>query len=308
MKMIDIKDIGVKYVLLSSGKYLIGDEVVKVEGYGDKRVQIKEGDEIREITETEIITKYIKGDEEMSIDEYNEIKNKLLEKQHWDKYDCFTWEDLESEYEYKKLTTYWQPIYKTIQEFSDPLKVVEVREINYKTDNPYIKNLFFNGDKKGDITLYVYDRPRAREEIVAKIFKELGFEYEHGVSYLRTEGRKVWGNSNHSVIRYVVAFGKFIFNDSWGSEFTPRGTLEDMQEMYEADYNAIKKIIMTHYNKTFGKIDKDEFDFIGLVDNLNSLRSNVSQIDSKVKTKEYQYRAISKLDKMIEEINEMFKQ
>ena len=307
MKMIDIKDIGVKYVLLSSGKYLIGNEVVNVEGYGNKRVQIKEGDEVKAITETSVITKYIKGEEEMSVDEYNEIKNRLLEKQHWDEYDCLVWEDLESEYEYKKLTTYWQPIYKTIQEFSDPLKVVEIKEINYKTNNEYIQSLFFNGDKNGDITLYVYDRPRARIDIVTKIFKELGFEYESNISYARTEGKKVWSNSSHSVIRYVTAFGTYVFNDSWGSEFTPRGTLEDMKKMYEEDYNAIKKIIMTHYNRTFGKINKDEFDFIKLIDNLNSLRSSVSQIDSKVKTREYQYRAINRLDKMIEEINRMFK-
>lgn len=307
MKMIDIRDIGVKYVLLSSGKYLIGDEVVKVEGYGDKRVQIKEGDEVREIRETSIVTKYIKGEEEMSVDEYNEIKNKLLEKQHWDDYDCLVWEDLESEYEYKKLTTYWQPIYKTVQEFSDPLKVIEVKEVNYKTDNKYIQNLFFNGDKNGDISLYVYDRPRAREEIVYKIFKELGFEYESNISYMRTEGRKVWSNSNHSVIRYVTAFGKYIFNDSWGSEFTPRGTLEDMKKMYEEDYNAIKKIIMTHYNRTFGKINQDEFDFVKLIDNLNSLKNNVVNIDSKVKTQEYKTRTINRLNKMIEEINGIFK-
>lgn len=31
MDMINIKDIGVKYVMLSSGKYLIGEEVITIE-------------------------------------------------------------------------------------------------------------------------------------------------------------------------------------------------------------------------------------------------------------------------------------
>lgn len=309
MEMVNIKDIGVKYVLLSSGKYLIGDNVISIDGYYDKKVQINEGDEIRKITETKIITKYIKGEEEMSVDEYNDIKNKLLEDKIYDdfEYDEYHWNSLESEYEYKKLITYWNPIYKTIQEFSEPLKVSEITELKYNTDNKFIKNLFFNGENTKNMSLYIYNMPEAREHIVAEIFKDLGFEYQSNISYMQTEGKKIWSNSSHSVIRYVTAFGRYIFDDKWGDKYTPRGTLEDMKKMYEDDYNKIKKIIMTHYNKTFGKIDKNEFDFVGLVDNLNSLLNTIRSIDSKVKTQGCQTKAISKIDKMIEEINGMFK-
>lgn len=308
MKMVDIKDIGIKYVLLPRGKYLIGDEVVQIDGYYDKKVQIRDCVDVRKITETTVVTKYVKGEEEMSIDTYEELKSKLLKNRIYNDYDeVYEWEDLESEFEYKKLTTYWKPIYKSVQEFSDPLKVMELKEIEYNTGNKYIKNLFFNGDKNGDISLYVYDRPRAREEIVYKIFKELGFEYEHGISHLGTEGKKVWGNSSHSVIRYVVAFGKYIFNDSWGSEFTPRGTLEDLKKMYEDDYNSIKKIIMTHYNRTFGKIDEKNFDFVKLLDNLSSLKNTITSIDSKVKTQGYRTKAINKVIEIIDDIDNRFK-
>lgn len=307
MKMVDIKDIGIKYVLLSSGKYLIGNNVVQVDGYNDKKVQIKDGDEVKKISETRVVTKYVKGEEEMTVEEYEELKSKLLENSYLDDDDCRQWNNLESEFEYKKLTTYWKPIYKIIQEFSEPLKVAEVKEIEYSTGNKYIRNLFLNGGKTDDITLYIYNRPQARMDIVANIFKELGFEYEDNISYARTKDRKVWSNSTHSVIRYVQAFGKYIFDDSWGSEFTPRGTLEDLKKMYEVDYNSIKKIIMTHYNRIFGKIDANKFDFVGLVDNLKNLKSTIYSIDSKVKTQEYRTQAIKKLDKMIEEINRMFK-
>lgn len=142
---------------------------------------------------------------------------------------------------------------------------------------------------------------------MSKIFKELGFEYEKGISYLGTEGKNVWGNSDHSVIRYVVAFGKYIFNDSWGTELTPRGTLADLTKMYNDDYTAIKNIIMTHYNRTFGKIDEKSFDFVKLADNLSSVKDIVYSIDSKVKTQECQNKAINKLDKIIKEVNDKFK-
>ena len=308
MKMVDIKDIGVKYVILSGGKYLVGDRVIKIDNWREQqKVQIQEGDEVREITETKVIVKYVKGEEEMTIDEYKNIENEILQHRHWNEYDEPEWDNLEDEFEYKKLITYWNPIYRTVQEFSDPLKVEEVTELKYNTDNKFIKNIFLNGENTKDISLYTYNLPEARKYIVSEIFKNLGFKYEDNISYMRTEGKKIWSNSTHSVIRYVVAFGRYIFDDSWGDKYTPRGTLEDMQKKYKDDYNEIKKIIMSHYNKTFGKIDKDEFDFVGLIDNLNSLRSTVRSIDSKVKTQGYQTKAVNKLDRMIEEINGMFK-
>lgn len=307
IKMVDIKDIGVKYVLLSSGKYLVGDEVIHVDGYYDKKVQIKEDVDVRKITEISVVVKYIKGEEEMSIDDYESLKRELLKNRTYNDYDeTYEWKDLESEFEYKKLTTYWKPVYRTVQEFSEPLKLAEVKEITYDTGNKYIKNIFFNGSSAEDIALYVYNRPEARISIVSTIFKELGFEYEKGISYVRTEGKKVWGNSDHSVIRYVVAFGKYIFNDTWDNKFTPRGTLEDLTKMYNDDYTAIKKIIMTHYNRTFGKIDEKSFDFAKLIDDLNSVKDIVYSIDSKVKTQERQNKAINKLHKMIEDINNKF--
>ena len=66
MKMVDIKDIGIKYVLLPRGKYLIGDEVVQIDGYYDKKVQIRDCVDVRKITETTVVTKYVKGEEEMA--------------------------------------------------------------------------------------------------------------------------------------------------------------------------------------------------------------------------------------------------
>lgn len=307
MKMVEIKDIGVKYVLLSSGKYLVGEETMQVDGYYDKKVQIKEGIDVRKITETNVVVKYINGEGEMSFEDYEKQKGKLLTNGYYNDDDEWEWHSLESEFEYKKLTTYWKPVYRVVQEFSEPLKLAEIKEITYDTGNKYIKNIFFNGGSTEDITLYVYNRPEARIDIVNKIFKDLGFEYKDNISYLKTENEKIWGNATHSVIRYVQAFGKYIFNDTWDNKFTPRGTLEDLTKMYNDDYNDIKKIIMTNYNRTFGRVDEKSFDFVKLVEDLNSLKYTVDSIDSKVKTQEQQNKAIKKLNKMIEEINNKFK-
>lgn len=311
MKLTNIKDLDIKYVNLSGGTYLIDDEVIKVEGWrNSSKVQVKNIDNIRKISEDKIVVKYIKGEEEMSVDDYNDLKNKLLKDRIWDEdEECYSgWSNLESEYEYKKLTTYWKPIYKIIQTLSEPLKVAEVREVQYDTGNKFIKNIFLNGNiDSDDISLYEYDLPNARIHIVKEIFDSLGFQYEHDISYNRTSGRKVWSNSSHSVIQYVVAFGTYLFNDKWRWSGVPRGTLEDMRKQYQKDYDEIKKIIMTKYNRTYGKIDKDEFDFVKLIDDLYSVKSNIKSIDSKVKTVGQQEKAINKINKMIDEINSMFK-
>ena len=310
MNVIDIKDLGIKYVNLEGGKYLVDGEVIKIEGYrSNSKVQVKDINNIRKISEDRIIIKYMKGEEEMSVDEYTDKKNKLLKNRIWDEeYEEYVgWEDLESEYEYKKLTTYWKPIYKDIQTISDPLKVAEVKEIIYDTNNKFIVNIFLNGNKDtSDIQLYEYRQPEARIHIVEEIFKSLGFTYEDNISYMRTEGRKVWSNSTHSGIRYVTAFGRFIFNDSWNCSYTPRGTIEDMRKKYQSDYDNIKKLIMTQYNRIYGRIEKESFDFVKLLDDLNSIRSSIVAVDSKVKTVEDRRKAISKIDKLTESINSMF--
>lgn len=308
MNVIDIKDLGIKYVNLEGGKYLVDGEVIKIEGYrNNSKVQVKDINNIRKISEDRIIIKYIKGEEEMSVDEYTDKKNELLKNRIWDEeYDG--WKTLESEYEYKKLTTYWKPIYKDIQTISEPLKVAEVREIVYDTDNKFIVNIFLNGNKDtSDIQLYEYRQSEARIHIVEEIFKSLGFTYEDNISYMRTEGRKVWSNSTHSGIRYVTAFGTYLFYDSYKYDYTPRGTLEDMRKKYQSDYDSIKKIIMTKYNRIYGRIDRDEFDFVKLLDDLNSIRSSIVAVDSKVKTVEDRRKAINKIDKLTESINSMFK-
>ena len=311
MNVIDIKDLGIKYVNLEGGKYLVDGEVIKIEGYrNNSKVQVKDINNIRKISEDRIIIKYIKGEEEMSVDEYTDKKNELLKNRIWDEeYEEYDgWKTLESEYEYKKLTTYWKPIYKDIQTISEPLKVAEVREIVYDTDNKFIVNIFLNGNKDtSDIQLYEYRQSEARIHIVEEIFKSLGFTYEDNISYMRTEGRKVWSNSTHSGIRYVTAFGTYLFNDSYKYDYTPRGTLEDMRKKYQSDYDSIKKIIMTKYNRIYGRIDRDEFDFVKLLDDLNSIRYSIVAVDSKVKTVEDRRKAINKIDKLTESINSMFK-
>lgn len=40
IKCVDIEEINVKYVILSSGKYMIDDQVISVEGYRDQKVKV----------------------------------------------------------------------------------------------------------------------------------------------------------------------------------------------------------------------------------------------------------------------------
>lgn len=306
MDIVNIEDINVKYAELPKGNYLIDGEVVLIDSYYNTKVKVKDIDNIRYIRDNIIVTKYIKDDKEMSIEEYETKKQDLLKHRIYDEYDDYKWDDLESEYEYKKSITYWKPVYKTVQEISEPIKVKEIKTITYDTQNKFIKNAFLNGSDD-EVDLYIYNRPSARKSIVYNIFKELGFEFKGNISYMATENKKVWGNSEHSVIRYVTAFGRYIFDDTWDSKYTPRGTLEDMKKLYNEDYEKIRGIIIKHYNKMFGKVDEGSFDFVKLLDELYTLRNNINNIDSKVKTQDYKNRASRKVSNIIDSIEKSFK-
>ena len=79
LKGIDIEDKSLKVVYLKSGTYLIDDEVVSVK-YGEGKVQVNDVLNIRRITDNEYIKEYVCGDEKLSVQQYDEQKEKLLSK------------------------------------------------------------------------------------------------------------------------------------------------------------------------------------------------------------------------------------
>lgn len=300
MKVIDFEDKNIKYVILDSGKYLIDDEVVNVDRYGTQRVKVKDEKNIRKIYTDTVVDHYlnIETNEKISEYDYNKKISEMLENADLDEYDgAYKWKTLEDEYAYKKYKSIHKLIHKNIQTISDPF-LVEIVKSTYDTKNEFITNAFLNGSSGCD--LFEYNQSKAWLNIVVECFNELHMEFNDDCGYIDTKSKKIWGNSSHSCIRYVVAFGGYVFNDEFKNPRMLKGTLSDMQNRYNHDKNKIRKIIKTKYNIHFGKIDEDNVDFSKVLNSLYSLRGRINDIESKKATWNVQNRANKDINDLIE--------
>ena len=307
-KVINFEDKNIKYILLDRGTYLIDGELITVDNYNKTRVKVKNPNDVR-IVKTNVVIDYYLNQEDntkMTISEYNDKIKELYShrtyENEWD--ENGKWNTLEDEYNYKKFKETWQQITKNIQTVSDPILVEEVKTI-YDTGNKFIKNAFLNGDSSCD--LFVYYRGKAWLNVVEECFDELGMKFDGDCGHYKTENKKIWGNSTHSYIRYVVAFGKYVFGDVYRDPRNLMGTLDDMKVKYEEDRESIRKIIISKYNRTFKRIDESKIDFKKLLNDLDSLRNSINSIDSKKTTLDDKNRADRKVNKIIECIEENFK-
>lgn len=302
-KIVEFKDINIKMAILKPGTYLVDGDVITVDIYMNNKVRVKNENDIRLVRTTKVIKHYLNVDDNtiISVSEYDNRLSELLEKRDED----YTWESLEDEFAYRKFERTYQKIEEDIQSISEPIKI-EIESIKYNTGCSYIKNLFLNGKDKTD--LFEYNQQEAWLGIVNECFKELGMSDEGDIHYSQTENKKVWGNSTHSCIRYVQAFGGFVFNDEFRNPYNKIGTLEDMLSQYNHDKNKIRKIIKTKYNKHFGKIDADDIDFVMVIDKLYSLRSAINSIESKKVTWSNQNKANKKVNEIIDYLESNFKE
>src|SRR4030043_135295 len=185
-QIINLKDIGMTYIILrDSGTYLIDGKVIN-KSYGDnKEVAVQNVDDIRLVTTMRITEKYTNGIKEMSVEDYN--ANILeLNREYF--------EDCDEEYVYKCFIRDWKPIYREEQRISEPIKI-EIVESCYKPENKYISNCFFNGTDL-NICLFKYDRYSALLDIVKKCFDKLCMEYVRGGNY---KYNMMFGNKNHDL-------------------------------------------------------------------------------------------------------------
>lgn len=257
--------------------YLIDGELYTTD-YKGKQLGVANVEDIRLVSFNTITKHYTDGKTTMSIQDYIANYNKLSSKYN-DEDGC--WHTLEDEFAYRKFVQVWQPVKEDIQVISEPIKVEIVKTV-YDTGNPFIKNNFlFNGGKTKEAGLFTYYRQEAIESIVEKCFDSLGMKYEHKLDYHETKNKKVWSNSTHSGIKYLVAFGTYVFNDSWREKSNIVGTLKDCQMYYERDKKQLEDIINTNYKEHFGNFDEGTFDYKGLIDNLKRAEDHAKRIDVK---------------------------
>lgn len=306
-RVIDFEDKGIKFVLLGRGDYLIDGEVVSVDSYGKSKIGVKDENNIRKIRNTTVIDHYINIEDNITISkhEYEERKSELLKHRTLDEYEEDVWDSLESEFNYRKFIQTWDRIDKDIQVISEPILVEKV-VLKYNTGNDFIKNAYLNGGDISHCDLYVYNRQKAYLHIVKECFDELNMTYEEDCGYEHTKNKKIWSNSNHSGIRYVTAFGKYIFDDRFRNMNSSRGTCEEMLGMYEKDRNSIRKIIKNGYMTHFGNVDENKVDFKLLLKDLYLLRGSINSIESKKSTWSNQNMANRRVNEIISYIEDKF--
>ena len=305
-KAITIDDKNITYIKLLPGKYLIDGNLVNVEGvegWPAQRVQCKDPNDIHLVTINKYIKEYRCGDKVMSVEDYKDSLEKLAAEciKYTNKYDDYTeYNSLEDEFKYRKFITSWTPIYATEEVISDGI-AVEIEHIKYDTGNKFVRSAFLNGLGKDD-TLYSYYQNEAWPEIVRECFDSLGMEYANKCGYSATANKKIWGNSDHSCIEFVVAFGKYIMPDYYKTPHTLTGTLDDMLERYNKDKEALCNIIKTKYNEHFGCIDAGVFDFDKLLKILRIAKADFAATKPTQKTADCFYNGERSVNKAIEMI------
>lgn len=316
VKVITIDDLGVNIVELPYGVFLIDGEVVTNSGYGSyntkHEIAAKEIDNIRAINTENVLVGYVPTtegitDDVLSVEHYEDFRKELLKeaKEYHSDYTDQTeleWSSLDAEFAYRKFIGQWKPKYQVNTTYSEPL-LVDRTHIRQDTGNPYIKAGFLTG--QADTPLYSYSRTNAVASMLANKFESLGMEFKEGVSYGATEGKKVWSNSKHSGLEYVVAFGKYIF----GKQHLPKtrgefkGSLEHLTKIYDEDKKWIEDHIQTAYNLHFrseaasGVLLKDVWD------GLKTCIAYVNTMDVKVRSETSKKQALLKLQQLLYTVN-----
>ena len=287
-KGVSIDDKDIVYVKLPSGMYLVDGEIVNVDSWSNRRVQCKNPDDIRIVNENRYIKEYRYGEEVLPVQEYEEQRAKLAAEciVETSNDDDTVYKDLDSEFKFRRFVGQWTPIYATKQTISKPIKV-EIEHILYDTGNEFITSAFLSGNNKinEDDTLYSYNQSGAWLQIVKNCFSELGMEYRDNVGCYGTQNKRIWSNSNHSCIEFVVAFGTYLFDKSYKNPRILTGTLDDMKGRYEKDKESIRNIIIQKYYQHFGNIKAGTFDFARLLDTLKTCSTNLHAVSSKVQTR-----------------------
>ena len=305
-KGVNIEDLGITYVKLSFGRYLIDGNLVTVPYKGDK-VQVKNIKDIRPVHSKNVISYYVKqGTKEViTTDEYNTKMIHLENKSKYNSEGNMVWDSLEDEFNYRKFCKDWDCIFTDVQIIEEPIKV-EIENILYDTGNKYIVSGLINA--RTEDTLYTYKRESALVFLMEQCFAKLKMERNINAISSDTARTKTWNNSDKGGIRWAVAFGTYIFDKKWDNVHNEYGTLKDLRKKYNEDKKEIEDIIHRQFYINFGNIDQDNYNFNRLLLELYNIKDNTYKLICKKNSLESQRKIVNKISNVIKEIEEKFKE
>lgn len=154
---------------------------------------------------------------------------------------------------------------------------------------------------KADVPLYEYNRAQTVESLLHAKFKALGFEFKEGISYSQTEGKKLYGNSTHSGLEYVTAFGKYIMPkaDLPKTRGTFKGSFEYLESIYLKDKEWIESLIQTGYNLHFRNEQASGVLLADVYNGVKTAMNYVNTLEVKVKSETSKRSAVNKLQDLL---------
>lgn len=213
----------------------------------------------------------VEGKPDLSIDEYDKLKEQLESKRVWDKYEEYkVFEKLEDEFEYKKFLRDYKITTKTDEEHIQTLQLNIVQKI--ESDNPFI-TLHRHIGKDITSQAATYNRWGFYKQCTRKLLNEKGFEELDSV---------VSRNSTYKIYEYndgmvnLYAEGKSVFNINVRS-FSDE--LEIVQKKYQEDKEWIEEKINAYFRNSRNLPSVQD-----IITKVNNILKQVQKIDYKVKS------------------------
>lgn len=271
MEVTNIKDMGIKHATLNAGRFVIDGEGVLL----TKTTQVAFRDTIHRITESKVISHYENAQGvKMSVEDYESSMKPLTGS---GTYDGYTWhfEDIDDEYTYKKFVHTWCPIYRIVEETSEVIPTISA-DILLNSGNDFIIPMFTVGSSATE--LYELRRSEAQWNSLHKVFKSLGFEYHTDTHYQETAQKKIYGGKD---LRFITAFGTYIFGDWIKKSPVYRAKLEDCIRVYNSDKEEIVNRVQDLYKKHCAAFDSSGLNYKLILTNLELAYNKLCEIDEK---------------------------
>jgi hypothetical protein len=271
---------------LSNGYLSVDGKKIKVRH--EEKFMVNDISSIKSIETSSAIIGYIDivSGKKLSVGEYETKKKNLLKNavyQYADYNGEYDFNNVQDEIEYITFIKTHDAVKKEVINEVD-VEVIELAPIIINTGNNFIEPILNCEDESGIFKLNIKDASTA---IVKNKFKELGFDFVQGLNYGETADKKIWSNSNHSHIRYVVAFGHFIFDDDvkkYNRSDTTFSTLDNCRKKFNEMKEDLERKIEFAYALNFKSIDKNKIDVQKFFNLLNKTNKFLNDIQPKKAT------------------------
>lgn len=239
--------------------------------------------------------------------DYLEKEKTLLQLRAYNEDDyCYSWKNLDDEFNYKKFVASYEKVYESVYE-EEEVVVEEIKDVVIDTNYPFISSKFSTHGEISDVC--IYNKYSAYLHFAKEKLKEIGAEEVPDMTFGKnTDGKLLWSNPSHSCIRFLKFSGKYIFNESYDIKNPKIGTFDNLVLECKKDRETIHKIINDEYLKLFGKFDESKTPVVlKAIDDIKTTLNYLRNTTATKKTGSNLNNAENLLNSVKNNLNEVFK-